>query len=429
MRRWFLLFVLSIGAGGFFALLVALARTPGVSDLFPPQLFYHWLIGHVDLALIIGFLSFLVALWHRVFDEEGSLFEFVPAVLGAVLIFLSAVLGLGTAVHNNYVPTIDHVLFFVGVASFGVGYLLASLRFLKRSLRGLFSSDILEGLMSVSVLLSVLFVVSLLISFLRTPHTGEVYLFFERLYWLPGHIHQFINATLLVGSWLFLLKTSEGGLSKNLRFLNFLFLPFPLLYFVLQLVVEDTISEGVKTLTTVGYAVGIGVPTLVYSAYVLFSSSKISGFVRGGLVLSVLMYVFGAFMGYMIAGSDLRIPAHYHGVIGSILIALMVLTYRFLEELGYVGRLPKLIRVQPYLYGVGMFLFTSGLFWAGVYGAPRKTFGTGYIESLKVYLFMVLMGVGSVLSVMGGIIFVLFVLYSIIRRHELRVQKETHQAD
>ncbi len=418
MRAWFLLFILSIGSGGFFALLVALARTPGVSDHVPPQLFYHWLIGHVDLALIIGFLSFLSFLWQRYFGEDRASYDYIPAYLGTFLVFLVSLIGLGTAVHNNYVPTIVHPFFFAGIALFGAGYSMSALRYAPVAFKRLYSEDPLESLLSVSVILSLLMPVTLLISYLRTPKMEEYYLYFEQLYWLPGHTHQFVNAVLLLTAWVILTGISGRDVPSALRFLNLLLLPFPILYLILQIFTENSLSATVKTITTLGYAVGIGVPTLAYVLYFLTRVAFRGGFFLNVLGLSVLMYAVGALMGYLIAGSDLRIPAHYHGVIASILIALMGLTFHYLRELGFVSRIPKLVRVQPYLYGVGMLLFSLGLFWAGVYGAPRKTFGTGYIESFQVYLFMLLMGLGSVLSVVGGVIFVLYVLSSIIRRHE-----------
>ncbi len=412
MSPWFFLFVLSIGGGGFFALLVALIRTPGVSALLPEGLFYHWLIGHVDLALIIGLLSFLVFLWHRVFEEHERVHEFALCYGGTFLIFLSALLGLGVPVHNNYVPTISHPVFFAGVLLFGIGYTLTSLRFLPIALRGILSKENVRGVLSVSVILSLVLSASLTISFLRTPPMEEVYLYFERLYWLPGHVHQFINACLLISSWLLLSDLSGRKVTLDLRLLHLLLIPFPLIYLLVQIWGKDPLS--LKGLTTLGYAAGIGVPTLIYALLFLVKVAFRGGFYSNALGLSTLLYVVGASMGYLIVGSDLRIPAHYHGVIASILTSLMVLTYRYLMEFGKAGELPKLVKAQPYLYGSGMLLFVLGLFWSGYFGAPRKTPGTGYIESLEVYLFMILMGVGSVLSVVGGIIFVAFVLYSII---------------
>ncbi len=417
MNPWFLLFVVSIGAGGFFALLVALSRTPGVSHLFPPDLFYHWLIGHVDLALIMGFLSFLVFLWHDLLKSEAKRHEVFLAYGGTLLVFLSALLGLGTGVSNNYVPTIDHPIFFWGVTLFGVSLLSSSLRFIAPAFRSIKTYRTLGVLVFTSVSLVILFGLTLIVSFLTTPRVEETYLYFERLYWLPGHIHQFVNATLLLMAWVILLREEGYEPPRWLRLLPVAFLPFPVLYSVLQVVTEDTISQSVKLITTLGYAVGIGIPTLIFVFTLLRSVLKIKGFYSRVVLISLLLYTMGALMGYLIAGSDLRIPAHYHGVIASILTALMGLTYHYLKKMGFVSKLPRLIQIQPLLYGFGMTLFVSGLFWAGVYGAPRKTFGTGYIESIKVYVFMLLMGLGSVLSVVGGIMFVLFVLYSIVFRN------------
>ncbi len=427
MRAWFLLFILSIGAGGFFALLVALARTPIVADFIPPQLFYHWLIGHVDSALIIGFLSFLVFIWHRYLGEHRGSYDYILAYLGCFFLFICALFGLGTAVHNNYVPTIVHPFFFAGIGLFGAGYALSALRYTPPAVSDFYSKDIFKNILYISILLSVLFPITFLVSYYKTPQMEEYYLYYERLYWLPGHIHQFINASLLIVGWLLLANLTGFKMPSVFRFVNFLLIPFPVVYFLLQIFVEDSISPFVKNITTIGYAVGIGIPTLSYAFYLLLKVAFRKGFYSTILGLSVLMYCLGALMGYMIVGSDLRIPAHYHGVIASILITLMGLTFYYLKELRFIREVPSFVRIQPYLYGAGMFLFVLGLFWAGVYGAPRKTFGTGYIESLKVYLFMVVMGIGSLLSVVGGVVFVLFVLSSIIRRHEFEEKKRAQQ--
>jgi len=222
-----------------------------------------------------------------------------------------------------------------------------------------------------------------------------------------------VNASLLLWSWASL---SGGRAPKVVSKLGLLLLPFPILYLLLQLFTKDPTGETVRRITTLGYAVGIGVPTLLASILFLRRSAFRGDFSSNSLGLSVVIYLMGAAMGYLIAGSDLRIPAHYHGVIASILISLMVLTYYQLKELKLVREFPVLVKLQPYLYGLGMILFVLGLFWSGYFGAPRKTPGTGYIQSLEVYAFMLLMGMGAVLSVLGGVLFVVYVLYFIVRR-------------
>ena len=429
MRGWFLFFIVSIGVGGFFALIVALGRTPGVASLLPPGIFYHWLVGHVDSALIIGLISFLIFLWHKVFESRSRPADLVLCGSGFFLVVLSALFGLGTALYNNYVPTIVHPVFFTGVALFGTGYLLVTLRFLRNSLSNILSPDPVRSVLSVSVVLSLLLLVSMVVSFITVP-PEEHQVYFEKVYWIPGHIHQFVNACLLIALWLTVSSYARFKPAPWIRYLNLLLIPFPLALMGVQVVGLDPLSSEVRKLTTLGYAVGIGPPTILYALYLLARTSFRGGFYGNVLGLSLTFYLIGAGMGYLIVGSDLRIPAHYHAVIASILIAIMGITYRVIQEMGYVRELPRIVRLQPFIYWSGMILFVFGLFWAGVYGTPRKVFGTEYIETIKVYLFMTVMGLGSVLSVIGGAIFVLYVIYSILRpgkgvRHE--AQREAQQ--
>jgi len=408
MNPWFLLFLASIGAGGFFALLIAVARTPVLSSLIPQNLFYHWLVGHVDLTLIIGLLSFLAFLWSEKFKTEEKFYRLLLAYGGALGVFLSALLGFGKPVDNNYVPTLHHPLFFISMALFFLGYTLRSLSLTKASIKNILSPEPLKSTLSASILLSLLLSLSALLSFIRSEPSKELYLYFESVYWLPGHTHQFINACLLLSSWITLASLGDLRVPRYFSYLPLFLLPFPVLYLLLLFYGSDPLSPLVKTLTTLGYGIGIGVPTVVAALY--FMKGLGGNYWGKVLALSAGVYLIGAGMGYLIAGSDLRIPAHYHGVIASILISIMALTYYYLRV-----SLSSVVKVQPFLYGVGMLLFVLGLFWSGVWGSPRKTPGTGYIESVEVYLFMLLMGLGAILSVLGGIMFIAVVLSSIIK--------------
>ncbi len=421
MRGWFLFFAVSLGVGGFFALAVALARTPFVSSYLPSGIFYHWLVGHVDSTLLVGLLSFLFFLWHTAFKVEGGPLPLFLCGIGFLSISLTSLLGLGKALFNNYVPTIVHPLFFLGLLLFGVGYASVTLSFLREALSHILSGGV-RSVLSVSVVLSLALLISAVLSITRA--SGEPLLYFERLYWIPGHIHQFVNASLLIASWFLLSDFSGFKVPNGIAHLSLLLIPFPLLFLAVQIFGSDPLSPEVRRLTTLGYAVGIGVPTLAVAVYLLFKVAFRYSFWGKVLGLSLIFYLLGASMGYLIAGSDLRVPAHYHAVIASILIAVMGLTYRFLQEMGYAKELPKFIKLQPFLYWLGMLLFVLGLFVAGLKGTPRKVFGTEYITDPVTLTFMGLMGVGSVLSVIGGATFVLFVLYSILTRKGVRYEEE-----
>ncbi|NPB06690.1 MAG: cytochrome C oxidase subunit I [Aquificae bacterium] len=404
---WFYLFVASTAVGGFFALLVALARTPGVSALFPAAYFYHGLVGHVDSALLVGLYAFLVFLWHRVFGRGVSKLPFLLSALGFTLIAFTAAAGLGTALWNNYVPTVVHPLFFAGLVLFFAGLALTALGFLKEAYASLLAEDGRRAVAAVSVLDTLLLVLSLLVSWAVTP-PDEPHAYFERLFWFPGHVHQFVNACLLLLVWFELM----GRPVRAFFPLNLLLLLFPL-SFVLAQPFVDPLSEAGRKLTSYGYMVGIGVPTLSYAVYAF---KKAPGGYEGKVLrLSVALYALGAFMGYWGLGVDLRVPAHYHTVIASILVGVMALTFKVLHELGYLKSLSPPVRAVPFFYGFGMLLFSLSLFLAGLLGAPRKTPGEAYLTDLASYAFMLTMGIGSVLSVLGGAFFVGAVLWALFK--------------
>jgi len=414
MRGWFVLFVISIGAGGAFALLVALARTPYVAQYIPGQFFSHWLAGHVDLALIFGLYSFLIFLWHRVFGAESRAHELIPALAGMILIAYASALGLGKAVLNNYFPTILDPSFLAGAGLIGISLLLTSLRFFFKMLWPLNFRDPVRIVLSVTVILTLALIVSLGLSLrdLDSPLEPEAIL--ERIYWFPGHIHQFVNAGLLITVWFLLIRLNQRVVSPLLGAFSLLLIPFPLYYIYLQVMGVDALSSTAHRMTTLGYQVGIGAPTLIV-AVILILTGAFRGTVFGKVLgLSIILYFIGAGTGYLIAGYDLRIPAHYHAVMASILVGIMGLSYYFLKDLRYTSALSSLLRWQPVLYAFGMILFSGALFWAGYFGAPRKTFGTDYINTVEVYSFMALMGAGSVLSVLSGVLYVLYLLKCIV---------------
>ena len=125
-RPLFLLSIVSLGLGGLLAFLVALARTPILYKLFPPGYFYHALVGHVDLAIVVFLLTFTMLLWNRFMPKRDPI-SFYLVLLGFLGIAFISFSGNGTAVPNNYLPTIDHPLFFAGAILFFSGFWLAGL--------------------------------------------------------------------------------------------------------------------------------------------------------------------------------------------------------------------------------------------------------------------------------------------------------------
>jgi cytochrome c oxidase subunit 1 len=418
-KKWFLLSIVSLGLGGFLAFVVAMARTPGVYKYFPPGYFYYALIGHVDLAIVIFLLSFTILIWSRTYKKDLKL-AFYLSFLGFIGVALSSFLGKGIAVSNNYLPTIVHPLFLSGIVLYFLGFTLYALLVSKEALLTLFSKEPIKNSVATSVILGLLMMVAVIPSYLRAGDPSNIYIFYERLFWTPGHIHQFLNGAILLYAWYYLLhllgKDKELGF---LRFVNISFILFALLMLLVPVLYSDPISRNAKIFTEISYAVGLGIPMFLHAFNVIrdmrwdwknpFSSA---------LFFSLCLYFLGVFIAYAGIKADLRVPAHYHGTVTSLTLALMAISYKLLREYGYTKKLSTLTKIQPYLYGVGMIMFILGLYFAGREGAPRKTYGTGYTQDPTVLASLIIMGVGTMMAVIGGVLFVLYILKSVLMYHE-----------
>ncbi|MBP6775831.1 MAG: cbb3-type cytochrome c oxidase subunit I, partial [Piscinibacter sp.] len=131
---------------------------------------------------------------------------------------------------------------------------------------------------------------------------------------------------------------------------------------------------------------------------------------RAALLSSVLLFAAGGLIGVFIAGSNVRIPAHYHGCIVGVTLALMGLVYHLLPRLGYAAPRSRLATLQPWLYGGGQLLHIVGLVWSGGYGVQRKVAGAEQVlRSSGEIAGMALMGLGGLIAIAGGLLFVVVV--------------------
>ena len=89
----------------------------------------------------------------------------------------------------------------------------------------------------------------------------------------------------------------------------------------------------------------------------------------------------------------------------------MGLVYPLLPRLGYAEPPSRLATLQPWLYGGGQLLHIVGLVWSGGYGVQRKVAGSEQVlRSTAEVAGMGLMGLGGLLAIIGGLLFVVVVL-------------------
>jgi heme/copper-type cytochrome/quinol oxidase subunit 1 len=93
----------------------------------------------------------------------------------------------------------------------------------------------------------------------------------------------------------------------------------------------------------------------------------------------------------------------------------MGLCYYLLPRLGFGELPPRLTFWQPIIYSSGQLLHILGLAWTGGYGVQRKTAGLAQgLDHFSEIAGMGLMGLGGLISVIGGLLF-LVVAYQSIR--------------
>jgi len=419
---WLRLGLISLVAAGVFSILLVLARTPVVQELIPLIDFFRVaLVVHVTLSVLIWLLCISAAAWSLSTAADRPAWDrlsFWTAAIGTAIIIVSPFAGAGDPQMSNYVPVLQHPLFFAGLLLFTAGicsHLIRAIVTRNRLATKLGGSDALQAGITLSTMLTALAFVAVLASWRGIPGDMDGQIYFEFLFWGGGHVMQFSYTLLMMVAWVVLAYASSARFELTPRltlvFLVFLALPVitvPFLYFA-----HDVISAGHRLAFTelMKYGGLSCLPLGLAVAASLWKSGRPTGegrYLRASLISSLLLFAVGGALGFMIAGLDIVIPAHYHGATVGVTIAFMGLTYYLLPRLGF-GPLPELMATwQPYLYGGGQFMHIVGLAWTGGYGVQRKTAGVAQgLDGFGQVAGMGLMGLGGLVSVTGGLLFLI----------------------
>lgn len=425
---WLTLGLVSLIAAGIFSLLLVLARTPIVHSIIPfLDLFRISLVIHVTLSVLIWLLSFSAALWSISTTKRHPLWDrisFWLAVSGTALIIIAPFIGVGNPQMSNYVPVLDHPVFFAGLELFAAGilsHMLRSLLAYRRIGPTLTGSDALQAGITISAIITGIAILAVLASLFGLPDNmgGQVY--FEFLFWGGGHVIQFSYTLLMMVAWVVLADKSgcRIELTPRLTLVFLIFLTLPIITVPFLYVAHDIASPGHRLAFTELMKYG-GLSCLPLGLAVfasLFNASKPAGeqrYLRSALIASIGLFAAGGILGFMIAGLDIVIPAHYHGATVGVTIAFMGLTYYLLPRLGFGPLPPRMTFWQPYLYGGGQLLHITGLAWTGGYGVQRKTAGVAQgLDRIEEVVGMGLMGFGGLISVIGGLLFLIVTWKSI----------------
>jgi cytochrome c oxidase subunit 1 len=434
-RAWLLLGLASLVGAGVFSVLLVLARTPGVQEMIPLIDFFHTaLVIHVNLSVLIWLLSMAGVFWSLACANDAPAWDrwsFLLAASGTATVIAAPFLGAGDPLMNNYVPLLRHPVFYAGLGLFTAGITSHLLRCTVGSIyresreRGQLSgADALRIGSRLSALITAVAVFAFLASLASVPQqvAGEIY--FELLFWGGGHVLQFTHTLLMMLAWVVLasLSACRLSLSPRIAVIFLVFLALPVITVPFFYLAHDIVSPGHRLAFTElmkfgGLSclpLGLAVAASLWQAEKPGSEGR---YLRSALLSSMALFATGGILGFMIAGLDIVIPAHYHGSTVGVTIAFMGICYYLLPRLGF-GAIPaRLAFWQPIIYAAGQLLHIIGLAWSGGYGVQRKTAGLAQgVDRMGEIAGMGLMGLGGLISVIGGLLFLLVAYQSISRR-------------
>jgi cytochrome c oxidase subunit 1 len=435
LRSWAILAASSLAIAGVFAFLLAMSRVPGMEKIvaWPIGFFSKGLVIHVVFSLIIWFLT-IFALLASCASRDAARGDLRLAALGRAglalvsmsfpLLFLPAFHAGTTATLNNYVPVIIHPAYYLGLAILGLGILLPVIRLFANTLPRITKLAAMPFATTMGGIVYCVAFISFVAGVIGVWGEEPSRQMHEHLFWGGGHVLQFLYCLLMLTGWYVLARLSlktdviDLDIFKIATGMIALFaLPAILFYAVLE-PFSALQTEAFRRLQFV-----LAFPSLLIAcgaaAAVIRQRAKglpwqDPAFVA--IVLSALVFAVGGTMGLVINGTDTRTPAHYHGVIAGVNLACMGLMLRYC--LPMLSRPPPAnarLKLQIALFGFGQLLASIGLFLAGGYGAPRKTPSGAVNLADGAVIGMTLHGIGALFAVLGGTLFVITVLRSLLK--------------
>ncbi len=428
LRGWVLIAVGALALAGFLALILALARVPG-ADRVPflaGEFFKRGLVAHVTFAFVVWYLGVQGAMTVLVTAgalesplRAGGVLLGRAALVGAVTSFLllltPVLVGLGAPSLNNYIPMLTHPLYYGGLGLLGASVMLPVLRLLAALAHARHSEATTFGVAAAGVI----FITALCcfaLAWIMRPAGFDAEGLNEFGMWGGGHILQFANTALFLCAIYLLSRIAFGEtpLSPGLfKFSMMLMVAAAAVGPLLYLTFEAGDPAQRQAFTDL-YRFALPLPAGFVGVCVLMLLWRRRTDLLGGapeirgLVAAIVLFTYGGVIGFLESSVDTRTPAHYHAMLIAVTLMFMALTFAvFLPLLERRSNHRRLRNAMYLTLGAGQFLHTTGLFVAGALGVARKTAGAAQgLDSGEKIFAMSLMGLGGVIAVVGGVIFI-----------------------
>ncbi len=415
-RAWVWLGLMALIGSGLLAILLVFSRTPGIQDIFPLKEFFRAaLVVHVDLSVAVWFMAFAAVIWSSV--GSGALpwlgwTGLGAAAIGTLVMALSPFFPGAHPLLNNYIPVLQQPVFYASLWLLAGGFSLAVLRaLLTIRLNQAISTGSFLGAVAAFLAFG-----AFIWSWWSVPRIDDDKFYHEVLFWGGGHALQFQHALLMTVAWFWIAEERGCPAPLSGRALSVLFwiagvplLAVPAIYLLVPAGSLPHMELFAKLMEWGHPYMG---PLILVGLVTLWNTRRTKPHpARSAFLASFVLFAVGGVLGYMIRGANVVIPAHYHGSTVGVTLAFMGLAYVLLPKLGYGEPTGRLARWQAYVYGGGQLIHILGLAWSGGYGVQRKVAGAEQmLTTLPQKIGMGMMGLGGLIAVIGGIMFVVVCL-------------------
>ncbi len=464
--------VVALLIGVIAAILIVLTRWQAVHLL--PAAWYYRLLGVHGMSMLIFFILFFemavlyfastILVNARAVAPKLAWFSFALMVIGAITVESLMWAGKADVLFTSYPPLRAHPIYYLGIIVFAVGALIvvglffANLVVAKREKRYTGSLPLVvygavtAAIIAVITLLhgAAIYIPAFLWSLGLIKMDPEIY---RLIWWALGHSSQQINVAAMVAIWYALGGLTVGAVVLNEKISRMAFVLYILFISMASahhLLVDPGMGSAWKIVNTSYFMYMAVLASMIHGFTVpagMELGQRLRGFNNGmfdwlrrapwgdpgfsALVFSVVLFGFvGGITGVtigteqinIIAHNTLRIPGHFHAtVVAGTALAFMGITY-YLIPLVFQKRVAfwGMARIQPYLFAIGMLVFTLAMSFAGSFGVPRRHWDTSFSQapfdvpfSPTVDLLLAIMAIGGLLAATAVLMYIAIAVVSV----------------
>jgi len=460
--------------GGVLALLITLTRWQAI-HLVDADNFYLFLTAHGLDMLVAWIIFFEIAILYfcsstllrcRLATPRLAWLGFALMVIGVAMWNTTIFQGNATVMMTSYVPMPEAPWFYLGLILFAVGALIGCFIFLgtlvvaraEKTYEGSIPLVTFGALTACIIAVftiasgAIILIPTWLWSIGYIKHIDPV--MYRVIWWAFGHSSQQINVAAHVSVWyavaaiVFGAKPMSERVSRGAFLLYIIFLQLASAHHILS---DPGVGTEWKVFNT-SYAMYLAVlASMVHGLTVpgaMEAAQREKGFTKGlfewlrkapwgnpvfsGVFMSLIGFGFlggisGVMMGTeqlnMIIHNTIYVPGHFHAtvVLGTTL-AFMAITYFLLPTLFQREIiLPGWAKWQPYVFGIGMAVFTLTMMGAGTLGVPRRHWDITFAGASLPYefpgtalLMMTLVGISGVIAIIGGAMYIIITVGTVL---------------